>query len=59
MLISRVELPVSNAAQAAAFYRDILGLPTRADDDIVEVQVGASGLMLGQQRCSPAPTTAP
>jgi catechol-2,3-dioxygenase len=53
MLISRVELPVSNAAQAAGFYRDILGLPTRADDDIVEVQVGASGLMLGQQAVQP------
>jgi catechol-2,3-dioxygenase len=48
MLISRVELPVSDAAQAGKFYRDVLGLPTRANSDIVEVQVGASVLLLDQ-----------
>jgi catechol 2,3-dioxygenase-like lactoylglutathione lyase family enzyme len=48
MLISRVELPVSDAAQAGKFYRDVLGLPARANSDIVEVQVGASVLLLDQ-----------
>jgi catechol-2,3-dioxygenase len=53
MLISRVELPVSDAAQAGEFYRDVLGLPTRASGDVVEVQVGASVLLLDQGAAEP------
>jgi hypothetical protein len=49
MLISRVELPVSDSAQAGRFYRDVLGLPTRANADVVEVQVGVSVLLLDQR----------
>jgi catechol-2,3-dioxygenase len=46
MLISQVELPVSDAAQAARFYGDVLGLPTRTRDGVVEVEVGLSVLLL-------------
>ena len=53
MLISRVELPVSDAAQAGRFYRDVLGLPTRANGDVFEVQVGASVLLLDQGAVQP------
>jgi predicted enzyme related to lactoylglutathione lyase len=40
MLISEVELPVSDPVQAARFYGDVLGLPTRTRDGVVEVEVG-------------------
>jgi catechol 2,3-dioxygenase-like lactoylglutathione lyase family enzyme len=46
MLISQVELPVSDAVQAARFYSDVLGLPTRTGDGVVEVEVGLSVLLL-------------
>jgi catechol-2,3-dioxygenase len=46
MLISQVELPVSTAAQAAHFYGDVLGLPTRTGGGVVEVKVGLSVLLL-------------
>ena len=46
MLISQVELPVSDAVQAARFYGDVLGLPTRTADDVVEVEIGLSVLQL-------------
>ena len=46
MLISQVELPVSDAAQAARFYGDLLGLPNRTGDGVVEVEVGLSLLLL-------------
>lgn len=49
MLISQVELPVSDAMQASRFYRDVLGLPTRTRDGVVAVQVGPSLLLLDQQ----------
>jgi catechol 2,3-dioxygenase-like lactoylglutathione lyase family enzyme len=44
MLTSQVELPVSTAAQAAHFYGDVLGLPTRTGGGVVEVEVGLSVL---------------
>lgn len=53
MLISRVELPVSDAAQAGRFYCDVLSLPTRANGDVVEVQIGASVLLLDQRAVHP------
>jgi catechol-2,3-dioxygenase len=40
MLISKVELPVSDAVEAARFYGDFLGLPTRWSGGVVEVEVG-------------------
>lgn len=40
MLISKVELPVSDAVEAARFYGDVLGLPTRTSGGVVEVEVG-------------------
>jgi hypothetical protein len=40
MLISQVALPVSEAVQAARFYGDVLGLPTRTGGGGVEVEVG-------------------
>jgi catechol 2,3-dioxygenase-like lactoylglutathione lyase family enzyme len=46
MLISQVELPVSTAAQAAHFYGDVLGLPTRTAGGVVEIEVGLSVLLL-------------
>ena len=46
MLISQVELPVSNAVEAAHFYGDVIGLPTRTGDGVVEVDVGLSMLLL-------------
>jgi catechol 2,3-dioxygenase-like lactoylglutathione lyase family enzyme len=46
MLISQVELPVSDAVQAARFYGDILGLPTRTSGGVVQVEVGQSVLLL-------------
>jgi catechol-2,3-dioxygenase len=46
MLISQVQLPVSDAVQAARFYGDILGLSTRTIGDVVEVWVGLSVLLL-------------
>jgi catechol-2,3-dioxygenase len=46
MLISKVELPVSDAAQAARFYGDVLGLPIRSGGGVVEVGVGLSVLLL-------------
>lgn len=46
MLISQVELPVSDAVQAARFYGDVLGLPIRTIGDVVEVGVGLSVLLL-------------
>ncbi len=46
MLISKVELPVSDAVEAAGFYGDVLGLPTRTDSGVVEVEVGLSALLL-------------
>jgi catechol 2,3-dioxygenase-like lactoylglutathione lyase family enzyme len=46
MLISQVELPVSDAVQAARFYGDLLGLPTRTDGVVVRVEVGPSMLQL-------------
>ena len=39
MLISKVELPVSDAVEAARFYGDVLGLPTRTSGGVVEVEV--------------------
>jgi catechol 2,3-dioxygenase-like lactoylglutathione lyase family enzyme len=46
MLISKVELPVSDAVAAARFYGDVLGLPTRTSGGVVEVEVGLSVLLL-------------
>jgi catechol-2,3-dioxygenase len=46
MLISQVELPVSDAGQAAHFYGEVLGLPTRTAGGLVEVEVGLSVLLL-------------
>jgi catechol-2,3-dioxygenase len=46
MLISQVELPVSDPAEAAAFYRDLLGLPAPMGAGIVEVEIGLSTLLL-------------
>jgi len=46
MLISKVELPVSDAVEAARFYGDVLGLPIRTGGGIVEVGVGLSVLLL-------------
>ncbi|HEY6688751.1 MAG TPA: hypothetical protein VI094_21385 [Propionibacteriaceae bacterium] len=46
MLIRQVELPVSDAVQAARFYGDILGLPTRTGGGVVHVEVGPSVLLL-------------
>ena len=46
MLISQVELPVSDAVQAARFYGDVLGLPTRTGHGVVEVEIGPSVLLL-------------
>lgn len=46
MLISQVELPVSDAVQAARFYPDVLDLPTRTGDGVVEVEIGLSMLLL-------------
>jgi catechol-2,3-dioxygenase len=46
MLITQVELPVSDAVQAARFYGDVLGLPTRTGGGVVEVEVGLSVLLL-------------
>ena len=46
MLIRQVELPVSDALEAARFYGDVLGLPTQTGGAVVEVQVGLSGLLL-------------
>jgi hypothetical protein len=46
MLISQVELPVSDAVQAARFYGDVLGLPIRTGGGVVEVEVGPSALLL-------------
>jgi len=40
MLISQVELPVSDAVQAARFYRGVLGLPIRTGGGVVQVEVG-------------------
>ena len=46
MLISQVELPVSDAVQAARFYGDVLALPTRTGGGVVQVEVGPSVLLL-------------
>jgi catechol 2,3-dioxygenase-like lactoylglutathione lyase family enzyme len=46
MLITQVELPVSDAVQAARFYGDVLDLPTRTGGGVVEVEVGLSVLLL-------------
>jgi catechol-2,3-dioxygenase len=46
MLISKVELPVSDAVRAARFYGDVLGLPIRTGGGVVEVEVGLSVLLL-------------
>ena len=46
MLISQVELPVSDAVQAARFYGDVLALPTRTCGGVVQVEVGPSVLLL-------------
>src|SRR4029450_7709508 len=46
MLIRQVELPVSDALEAARFYGEVLDLPTQAGGAVVEVQVGLSGLLL-------------
>jgi catechol 2,3-dioxygenase-like lactoylglutathione lyase family enzyme len=46
MLIRQVELPVSDAVQAARFYGDVLGLPTRTGGGVVQVEVGPSVLLL-------------
>jgi catechol-2,3-dioxygenase len=46
MLIRQVELPVSDAVQAARFYGDVLGLPTRTGGGVVQVGVGPSVLLL-------------
>jgi catechol-2,3-dioxygenase len=46
MLISQVELPISDAGQAAHFYGEVLGLPTRTAGGLVEVEVGLSVLLL-------------
>jgi catechol 2,3-dioxygenase-like lactoylglutathione lyase family enzyme len=59
MLISKVELPVSDAAQAARFYGDVLGLPIRTGGGVVEVAVGLSVMLLDPGRWSRARTTAP
>jgi catechol-2,3-dioxygenase len=40
MLIRQVELPVSDAVQAARFYGDVLDLPTRTGGGVVQVEVG-------------------
>ena len=42
MLISKVELPVWAAAQAARFYGDVLGMPIRTGGGVVEVGVGSA-----------------
>jgi catechol 2,3-dioxygenase-like lactoylglutathione lyase family enzyme len=59
MLISKVELPVSDAVRAARFYGDVLGLPIRTGGGVVEVEVGLSVLLLDPGRWSGARTTAP
>jgi catechol-2,3-dioxygenase len=46
MLISKVELPVSDAVRAARFYGDVLGMPIRTGGGAVEVEVGLSVLLL-------------
>jgi catechol-2,3-dioxygenase len=46
MLISKVELPVSDAVEAVRFYGDLLGLPIRTGGGVVEVGVGLSVLLL-------------
>jgi catechol-2,3-dioxygenase len=46
MLISQVELPVSDTVQAARFYGDVLALPTRTGGGVVQVEVGPSVLLL-------------
>jgi hypothetical protein len=46
MLIRQVELPVSDAVQAARFYGDVLDLPTRTGGGVVQVEVGPSVLLL-------------
>jgi catechol 2,3-dioxygenase-like lactoylglutathione lyase family enzyme len=53
MLISQVELPVSDAEQVAVFYRDVLGLPVRAAGHAVEVQIGPTTLVLRRQEVMP------
>ena len=53
MLISQVELPVSDAVQAARFYGDILGLPIRTGGGVVQVEVGPSVLLLHPGRVEP------
>jgi len=46
MLISKVELPVSDVVQSARFYGDVLGLPVRTGGGVVEIGVGLSVLLL-------------
>ena len=54
MLISQVELPVSDAVQAARpFYGDVLGLPIRTGGGVVQVEVGPSVLLLHPGRVEP------
>jgi len=61
MLISKVELPVSDAVEAARFYGDVLGLPIRTGGGIVEVGVGLSVLLLdpGPVERATAPSPSP
>jgi catechol 2,3-dioxygenase-like lactoylglutathione lyase family enzyme len=59
MLIRQVELPVSDAVQAARFYGDVLGLPTRTGGGVVQVGVGPSVLLLRPGPVEPGPITAP
>ena len=53
MLISQVELPVSEAEQVAVFYRDVLGLPVRAAGHAVEVQIGPTTMVLRRPEVMP------
>jgi catechol-2,3-dioxygenase len=50
MLITQVELPVSDAVQAARFYGDVLDLPTRTGGGVVEVEVGLGLAVPGRWR---------
>src|SRR5512133_2446536 len=59
MLIRQVELPVSDAVQAARFYGDVLGLPTCTGGGVVQVEVGPSVLLLHPGRWSRGRITAP
>lgn len=50
MDLTAVHLPTSDAAVAATFYRDVLGLDVEVDEAVTEVSVGASVLVLDERR---------